>query len=265
MLEADGIIANYDPRLPACATIVPEQLMISFIERTRHPFDGLKACEFLGVTDVVFERLLSLKLLAPRPYSYKRGEAEPVYDPLAVKSLLQGLRCDAVSTPAPDAFVDILAVRAAAGCTLAEVLALLTSSTLTQVHLDETRRGFSRSLSIRGKFGEIVGKQSPNFVPVEFAHPTIGPIAICDIWRLVDAGHLTTVDVPHHINGKPRSVLTAWSVELFEERYASLDKLAARLLTDARLLRRELEAEGIDPFLNNPRPELSSDASQVIE
>ncbi|PDS49724.1 hypothetical protein CO662_21870 [Rhizobium anhuiense] len=255
MLEADGIISNYDPRLPACATIVPEHIMVSFIERKRHPFDGLKARDFLGVTAAVFERLLALELLAPLSHSAKRGTAEPLYDPQAAKSLLKRLRGNATSTPAPNAFVDILEVRAAAGCTLAEVLDLLTSHTLTRVHFDETRPGLLSILVDPREVRETVEKRSPNIVPVEFAHPNLGPIALRDIWRLVDAGHLTKVDVPHHINCKPWSVLTAWSVELFEERYASLDKLAARLLTDARLLRRELEAEGVAPFLNNPRPE----------
>ncbi|WP_165402030.1 TniQ family protein [Rhizobium leguminosarum] len=255
MLEEDGIISNYDPRLPACATIVPEHIMISFIERKRNPFDSLKAREYLGVTHAVFERLLALKLLAPLSHSSKRRAAEPLYDSQDTKSLLLRLRGDATSTPAPDAFVDILEVRAAAGCTLEEVLDLLTSRALSRVHFDESKRGLLSILVDPREVREIVEKRSPNIVPVEFAHPNLGPIAIRDIWRLVDAGHLTNMDVPHHINGKPWSVLTAWSVELFEERYASLDKLAARLLTDARLLRRELEAEGVAPFLNNPRPE----------
>lgn len=255
MLAADGIIPNYDPRLPACATIVPEHIMVSFIERKRNPFDSSKAREFLGVTDAVFERLLSLKLLAPLSHSSKGRGAKPLYDSQDTKSLLLRLRGNAASTPAPDAFVDILEVRAAAGCTLAEVLDLLMSCALTRVHFDETRPGLLSILVDPREVREIREKRSPNIVPVELAHSNLGPIAIRDIWRLVDSGHLTKIDVPHHVNGKPWSVLTAWSVELFEERYASLDKLAARLLTDARLLRRELEAEGIDPFLNNPRPE----------
>lgn len=254
MLAADGIISNYDPRLPACATIVPEQIMISFIERKRNPFDSFKTREFLGVTDAVFERLLALKLLAPLPHSSKGRGAKPLYDSQDTESLLLRLRGNAASTPAPDTFVDILEVRAAAGCTLAEVLDLLTSCALTRVHFDETRPGLLSILVDPREVWEILAKRSPNVVPVELAQSNLEPIAIRDIWRLVDSGHLTKIDVPHHVNGKPLSVLTAWSVELFEERYASLDKLAARLLTDARLLRRELEAEGIDPFLNNPRP-----------
>lgn len=255
MLEAGGIISSYDIRLPPSATIVPEHVMISFIERKRASFDIMQARQFLGVTDAVFERLLALKLLGPLSHSSQPRAAGPLYDPQDAQSLLLRLRGDATRTPAPNAFVDILEVRAAAGCTLAEVLDLLMSSTLTWVYFDESRQGLLSILVDPQEVREIFGKRSPNIVRVEFAHPTIGTIAIRDIWRLVDAGHLTKVDVPHYINGKPWSVLTAWSVELFEEAYASLDKLAARLFTDARLLRRELEAEGVAPFLNNPRPE----------
>ncbi|TCA18492.1 hypothetical protein E0H68_03385 [Rhizobium leguminosarum bv. viciae] len=255
MLEAVGVISKYDVRLPANATMIPEPVMTEFARRVSSSLDKVQTRQLLGVSAHIFERLSELKLLAP--YVHRRGlrGLTPLYDPRDVEALILRLRGSSSINPAPEGSADMLDVRAAAGCTLAEIVDLLIKGTLKQVYVDGTKTGI-RSIHVdTEEVREILAMRPPNVIQVEYAFRTMGFLGIQDVTRLASEGHLKIVDVPHHSSGKPWTALTAWSIELFEERYVTLAELALRLVTDARRLRRDLEEERVAPLLNNPTPE----------
>jgi hypothetical protein len=252
MLEAAGIISKYDVKAPN-AEMIPEPVMNAFARWLPTLLDKEQTRQLLGVSAPIFERLLELKLLAPFVHRLGMGDMTLRYDPQEVASLLSRMRGSESVSSAPDGSLDILEVRASAGCTLAEIVELLINKALKHVYIHDTKLGI-RSIHVDPEeVRQIMASRAPNVV--QFAVCSRGFLGLPNVMKLVKEGYLATVDVPWSISGRPITALAAWSIELFEDRYAPLAELALRLFTDARSLRRELEEEGVVPFLNNPNPD----------
>lgn len=253
MLEAAGILPKYDPNLRASATLVLEPVMRDFARRVSSLLSQTQARQLLGVSDLVFERMLELNLLAPWLRRRGTGDEMPLYNPEDVDSLIVRLRGSISITPPPTGSIDILEVRAAAGCTLDEIVGLLINKTLKHVYSDDNGSGI-RSIRVDPtEVRHIIANRPPNVVDVSVC--TNGFLGHEVVARLVAEGHLAPVVVADDIGGKSKIALAAWSIEVFEDRYAPLIELAGRLFTNPRSLRRELEEEGVMPFMNHPNPE----------
>lgn len=257
LLRNAGVIPPFEAGVSPNMILIPVAEMSAFARSVSAGLDRLRARQRLKLLDSHFGTLETLGIFAPFVYLQKSRRDTALYDPDELDAAIAGLAgSPAAADFRAEDYADISRIRELAGCTFLEVADLLRSGMLPGTVLDASETGIDILRLNVAEVREVMAGRRPNAVRAA-DYDMYGRLSPSTVGKLVERGYLSVVEVDD-ANGLRRTDLAVWSIELFEERFHSLYDLAQRLCGDRRSLRRELEAAGIEPFINH------SDAQKAL-
>jgi hypothetical protein len=163
-----------------------------------------------------------------------------------LKRLLAGTQ--AVRKPAPNQ-VDIPTAAKRGNCSAVEVLRLILDKKLAWVGRRADIQGYMSALVDVDEIRSKVRGTDHGGLTLE---AIVSRLSTSDgvVRALIDGGHLNTKTVINPVNRCPIHVVPAEEVQRFEAEYVSLFALAGQRRKHFRVLKNELEADGIEPALD---------------